>query len=133
MSRPQSRRGPGFGEHRRNAARSPRSQMSFDRHWFEGHREHQVWLRWPDPFEVEDCRAKTGPAPSLVLVYPLAEGARYRVFGRAEDILEVERYVLGHRPTDQWTVAEFLPSRKLPCGSHLEYSLRPAEAEERVS
>jgi hypothetical protein len=101
--------------------------MRFDRLWFESHPEHQVLLRQPYSFEIADYQSKTGEVPCIVLVYELAEGARYRVFGSAADLIEVERYVLGTPQIEQWTVAEFLQSATLPYGSHLEYRLHHRE------
>jgi hypothetical protein len=120
-------KGRGFGERLNSVPVSTRQQMRQDRLWFEEHPEHQVLLRSPYSFEVADYERKTGVVPRIVLVYELAEGARYRVFGGTNDLIEVERYVLGTPQIERQTVAECLQGARLPYGSHLGYSLRHSE------
>jgi hypothetical protein len=117
-------RGKGFGERSEPAPVSTQQQMRFDRQWFESHPDHRVLLRLPYSFEVADYQSKTGEVLCIVLVYELAEGARYRTFGSANDLIEVEWYVLGHPQIERCTVTEFLQKKTLPYGSHRGYSLR---------
>jgi hypothetical protein len=125
------RKGFGKGSSSTSIPASTRQQMRFDRRWFEEHPEHQVLLRPPYSFEIADYESKTGELPCIVLVCELAEGARYRVFGSAADLIEVERYELGHRKIERKTVAEFLQGTTLPYGSHLEYTLHHRELMQR--
>lgn len=123
MRRTRRRQGHGFGSSISQPSISSSRQQGFDRRWFRKHPAHVVLLRPPTAFEIEDCRKNAGKVASIVLIYPLAEGARYRTFGCDQDVIEVQRVVKGQPQVKRQTVAELLSKMPLPYGSRHDYSL----------